>query len=51
MSKFKTEKTQMSPPLTLIQPLECYLLLYENHELVYVVVLPPNVVLALKASV
>ena len=37
--------------VTLIQPLECYLLLYENHELVYVVVLPPNVVLALKASV
>ena len=37
--------------VTLIQPLECFLLLYENHELVYVVVLPPNVVLALKASV
>ena len=37
--------------VTLIQPLECFLLLYENHEFVYVVVLPPNVVLALKASV
>ena len=37
--------------ITLIQPLECFLLLYENRELVYVVVLPPNVVLALKASV
>ena len=37
--------------VTLIQLLECFLLLYENHELVYVVVLPPNVVLALKASV
>ena len=37
--------------ITLIRPLECFLLLYENRELVYVVVLPPNVVLALKASV
>lgn len=36
--------------VTRIQPLECYLLLCENHEFVYVVVLPPNVVLALKAS-
>ena len=44
-------QNQENSNVTLIQPLESYLLLYENHELVYVVVLPPNVVLALKASV
>ena len=44
-------QNQENSNVTLIQPLQCFLLLYENHELVYVVVLPPNVVLALKASV